>query len=105
LAIGKGMQKINFTKKIRTATNGELFGLQIYGRSDGDKRKSFIDQKSMKKVNVNVLHSKLGHACEAVTRATGKMLNLEVIGKFNECKDCAVGKAKNEADCKIHCLK
>ena len=94
LAIGKGMYKINFTKKIRTATNGELFGLQIYGRSDGDKRKSSIDQKNMKKVNVNVLHSKLGHACEAVTRATGKMLNLEVIGKFNECEDCAVGKQK-----------
>ena len=94
LAIGKGLQKINFTKKIRTATNGELFGLQIYGRSDGDKRKSSIDQKNMKKVNFNVLHSKLGHACEAVTRAIGKMLNLEVIGKFNKCEDCAVGKAK-----------
>jgi len=43
LAIGKGIQKINFTKKIRTAINGELFGLQIYGRSDGDqKRKRFL---------------------------------------------------------------
>jgi hypothetical protein len=47
-------------------------------------------------INVNNLHKILGHCGEASTRLTGKALGYEVIGTFDTCKACSIGKVKQK---------
>jgi hypothetical protein len=44
-------------------------------------------------INVNNLHKILGHCGEASARLTGKALGYKVIGKFDTCEACSIGKA------------
>jgi hypothetical protein len=47
-------------------------------------------------INVNNLHKILGHCGEASARLTGKPLGHEVIGTFDTCEACSIGKAKQK---------
>ncbi len=44
--------------------------------------------------NVNDLHRELGHPSEATTRAMGASMGIKVVGKFEPCEACILGKAK-----------
>ncbi len=44
--------------------------------------------------NVNDLHRELGHPSETSTRATGASMGIKVVGKFEPCEACILGKAK-----------
>ncbi len=44
--------------------------------------------------NVNDLHRELGHPSEKNTRATGASMGIKVVGKFEPCEACILGKAK-----------
>ena len=77
LAIGKGMQKINFTTKIRTATNGELFGLQIYGRI----RSMFLECKFKESTKYQLI----GEASRTVTMLNN-IMTLQVNQKSPHAK-------------------
>ena len=48
------------------------------------------------KVDINVLHRRLGHPCEATTRETGSLLGLHVTGKMDTCTECVMAKAKQK---------
>ncbi len=42
---------------------------------------------------MNNLHRELGHPSEATKRATGKSVGIKVVGKFEPCEACILGKA------------
>ena len=51
--------------------------------------------KSMvQKKDINVPHAELGHPSEVITPANGRAVDLHLIGTFNHCEDCTLGKAK-----------
>ena len=47
--------------------------------------------KSVKN-DINKLHTLLGHPCELISRKTGKEMDLEVVGKYETCVNCALEK-------------
>jgi hypothetical protein len=53
-------------------------------------------EKPKNSINVNNLHKILGHCGEASARLTGKALGYEVIGIFDTCEACSIGKAKQK---------
>jgi hypothetical protein len=57
--------------------------------------------KSNSSINVNNLHKILGHCGEASARLTGKTLGYEVIGTFDTCEACSIGKAKQKTSINI----
>ena len=50
--------------------------------------------KFQTKKDINKLHVELEHTLEAITRATGKAMNLKLTSTIKTCEDCALGKAK-----------
>ena len=53
-------------------------------------------EKSKNMIDVNNLHKILGHCGEASARLTGKELGYEVIGTFDTCEACSIGKARQK---------
>ena len=53
-------------------------------------------EKSKNMIDVNNLHKILGHCGEASARLTGKALGYEVIGTFDTCEACSIGKARQK---------
>jgi hypothetical protein len=53
-------------------------------------------KKPKNSINVYNLHKILGHCGEASARLTGKALGYEVIGTFDTCEACSIGKAKQK---------
>jgi hypothetical protein len=47
-------------------------------------------------INVNNLHKILDHCGAASARLTGKALGYEVIGTFDTCEACSIGKARQK---------
>jgi hypothetical protein len=52
--------------------------------------------KAKNTVNVNNLHKILGHCGEATARLTVKALGYKVIGTFDTCEACSIGKARQK---------
>ena len=52
------------------------------------------------KKNINNLHIELRHSFKTITHATAKDLGIQVTGTYKTCKDCALSKAKQNADSK-----
>ena len=52
--------------------------------------------KSKNTIEINDLHQILGHCGEASARLTGKALGYEVIGTFDTCEACSIGKARQK---------
>ena len=48
------------------------------------------------KIDINNLHTILGHCGEATARMTGKAHGYDVVGVFNPCEACSVGKARQK---------
>ena len=49
-----------------------------------------------KNVPINQAHQMLGHAAEDKMRQTAKLLGWHLIGKLQQCEDCAISKAKQK---------
>ena len=41
---------------------------------------------------MNKINTLLGHPCELISLKTGKEMDLEVVGKYETCVDCALAK-------------
>jgi hypothetical protein len=48
------------------------------------------------KIDINKLHSMLGHANEAYSRLTAKQYGWEITGKWTVCENCAIAKSKQK---------
>jgi hypothetical protein len=53
-------------------------------------------ERSKNTIDVNNLHKILGHCGEVSARLTGKALGYEVIGTFDACEVCSIGKASRK---------
>ena len=53
-------------------------------------------------VNINILHSWLGHAYEAYTKATAKSYGWKWTCEWMVCEHCALGKSKQKALVKLN---
>jgi hypothetical protein len=54
-----------------------------------------------KKININTFHERLGHPCHETTKLRAKNMNIELTGKWEECKECQMGKAKQKGCKKV----
>ena len=48
------------------------------------------------KIDINNLHTFLGHCGEATSRMTGKAHGYDVVGVFKPCEACSVGKERQK---------
>jgi len=48
------------------------------------------------KIDINILHAKLGHPSEEVLKSTAKYMKLQITGKFETCENCAVSKIQQK---------
>jgi hypothetical protein len=53
-------------------------------------------ERSKNTIDVNNLHKILGHCGEVSARLTGKALGYEVIGTFDVCEVCSIGKVSRK---------
>jgi hypothetical protein len=62
----------------------------------GDVGNSVLETKKCKTIDVNNLHKILDDCGEVNTRLTVKAYGYEIIGKFDVCEACSVGKARHK---------
>ena len=74
--------------------NGWVTGVDFL-QSSIDERA--VSARALPKKEINDLHVELGHPSEAILRSTAKGIGIQVTGTFKPCKDCALGKAKQQA--------
>jgi hypothetical protein len=79
--------KIGFVPAIKMKAVSADIGATVVNTKKGKPKNS---------INVNNLHKILGHCGEASARLTGKALGYEVIGTFDICEACSIGKAKQK---------
>ncbi len=87
---------LTFYQQIKTH-NGSVAGVEIIPIKHDVGANTKVTKKKMqisRSKNVNDLHRELGHPSEATTRATGASMGIKVVGKFEPCKACNLGKAK-----------
>jgi hypothetical protein len=58
--------------------------------------KGLITGELEKRVNINTFHERLGHPFIEMTKTTAKNMNIELTGKWKECKECLMGKANKK---------
>ena len=114
LTIKKGSFKIIFDQVIKSAY-GHLLAIKALPISKNDNQKLFdtvmttttktLDtskNQEVKKVNINMLHSWLGHASEAYTKATARSYGWKWTGHWVVCEFCALAKSKQKSLKKIN---
>jgi len=88
LVLSKG--ELSF--KFKEIDSGGLIGVKLNVDTDA----ALVTGLPQVKVDVNVLHKRLGHPCEMVTKETGVLLGLHVTGKMEACTECVMAKAKQK---------
>jgi hypothetical protein len=79
--------------KFKEIESGGRFGVRLKVEVD----EAMVTGIPQVKVDINELHKRLGHPCEVVTKETGAMLGLHVVGKIETCSDCVMAKAKQKS--------
>ena len=93
----KGNVTILFDRFL-TSKNGFVPGIKMKPLLN-DVIATVVESKketSKNMIDVNNLHKILGHCGEASARLTGKSLGYEVIGTFDTCEACSIGKARQK---------
>jgi hypothetical protein len=67
--------------KFKEIESGGLIGVKFKIEVDA----ALVNGFPQVKVDINVLHRRLGHPCEVVTKETGVLLGLQVTGKMETC--------------------
>jgi hypothetical protein len=91
MIIEKGKIKLKFTEE------RGLFKIPL----EVQVEKGLITGEPEKKVNINTFHERLGHPCLEMTKITAKNMNIKLTGKWEECKECLMGKAKQKGCKKV----
>ena len=86
MVIKKGSCELVFDTHIPTGNTGKyLAGLRLKSQDVAN-----VTTEEKKEIQVNVLHKRLGHVSEVLTRATGNYMGLELKGKMTKCTNCVV---------------
>jgi hypothetical protein len=93
LTINKGSCKITFDQVIKSA-NGHLLGIKTQPIKN-DTAMAVMAKKA-RQIDINILHSRLGHANEAYTKATALSHGWKCTGRWIVCEYCALGKSKQK---------
>ena len=93
-------KKIIFDQEIETG-KGRLLGVKFFPVENNIA--SITLAKETK--SVQEMHEVLGHTHEKVVWSTATHLGIKLIGEFNNCKNCALGKAKQQNIAKINANK
>ena len=93
----KGNVTIVFDRFL-TSKNGFVPGIKMKQLLN-DVSTTAVESKKEKlknMIDVNNLHKILGHCGEASARLTGKALGYEIIGTYDTCEACSIGKARQK---------
>jgi hypothetical protein len=86
-----GPQKsIKFDKEIKNGS-GRLLGVEILPRTQ-----DITSLSQDTPIDYHIMHEMLGHANEAVVKATSKKYNFKLKGTPTTCKNCALAKSKKK---------
>ncbi len=116
LYIRKGDDVIHFDRKLKAGKDGLLIGVKMIPRPESkdnplnksnesnvdNEREEPVQQRvenneqQSKEINVMMMHQRLGHCHEDVARKTSKRLGIKLTGAWKVCKDCCIGKAKQQ---------
>jgi hypothetical protein len=91
MIVGKGKVKSKFTEE------RGLFKIPL----EVEVEKGLVTGEPKNKVNINTFHEILGHPCLEMTKIMTKSMNIELTGKWEECKECLMGKAKQKVCKKV----
>jgi hypothetical protein len=86
------LSKGDLSFKFKEVESGGLIGVNLKVDIDA----ALVTGLPEVKVDVNVLHRRLGHPCEVVTKETGVLLGLHVTGKMETCAECVMAMAKQK---------
>ena len=92
LILKKGKAEIIFDKQVKTP-RGFLLATELTILLPTENL-AMAALEPGKKVNIQEMHELLGHPHIQAVRATAKNMGIELTGKFQECEDCALAKAR-----------
>ena len=90
LTVSIGNRKYRFDNKIKSG-KGFVFGIRI--NSDGKSTSSVPVQTSH---HIQIIHERLGHPGENITRSTAKNLGMKLHGTLKHCDGCVLGKMRQK---------
>ena len=98
MKIKKGNKEFIFDRKVsRNGNGGYLMAINIQkenqkkAENKSTEKTNAVAEKGTK-IDINILHAKLGHPSEEVLKSTAKYMKLQITGKFETCENCAVSK-------------
>jgi hypothetical protein len=91
MALKKGDFSLKFDKHLRMDT-GVITGVEMVPRVDS----SHLTLEKGLTININKLHTLLGHACENTLCATAKHYDLQLKGNYMVCTNCALAKSRQK---------
>jgi len=92
LLLSSNRKEIKLGRSVLTE-NGHLVGIKMHPTEN--KSGLLLGERQLK-MGINIFHTTIGHPGEKLLWQTSQFLNIELIGKFNVCKDCAIGKARQK---------
>jgi hypothetical protein len=90
IKFSKGKTEIVFDRIIK-ASKGLVVGVEILSRTDA---MAHIMLDRGKSIDMNILHTALGHLSQEVTKKTAEYYDLKITGTFKPCSDCQTAKSK-----------
>ena len=92
----KGKTSLYFDRILKTK-NGFVLGINLLPIFENMATTAVESSKMNNKIDINNLHTILGHCGEATARMTGKAHGYDVVGIFKPCEACSVGKARQKS--------
>ncbi len=93
IKLSKGQANIVFDRIIKTS-KGLVVGVEIVPRTDA-MANVMLDRG--KTIDINVLHSVLGHPSEEITKQTAQYYGWKITGTFKPCSNCQTAKSKQNS--------
>ena len=95
----KAKPTLYFDRILKTK-NGFVSGIKLLPIFENMATTNVRSSRMKNEIDINNLHTILGHCGEATARMTGKAHGYDVVGAFNPCEACSVGKARQRTSTK-----
>jgi hypothetical protein len=93
IKLSKGQANIVFDRIIK-ASKGLVVGVEVVPRIDA-MANMMLDRG--KTIDINVLHSVLGHPSQDITKQTAQYYGWKITGTFKPCSNCQTAKSKQNS--------